>query len=1708
MSNDVKHLVTRQRDTGRLISRILPNLKKMGKDNVSIELLDVKISKLNEYWMDFKAIHGHLLDQEDYDPELYDSIDEKYDRQLSALNAWIKSLRPAPTAACSTATSTASNHDDPDLESDAKLPKLQLPTFSGDIHQWESFRDQFLSSVHNKKRLSKVNKLTYLKSCLTGEAARMLDRTPITESNYDGAWQALVRRFGNPRVLSATHMRRLISCPSINKPSPSEYKRLIDEFIQTRKSFAALGKPIEEWDEWFAFLLTEKLDETTRLAWEATLAVPTAVPRFDALEDFLENRSHSLTSMRSAESSKPSSTSRHVLAVNAEEPTPKGQGGRRCPLCSGTHTLGTCNQFQKLSAAKRRDLVSSKELCFSCFASGHQLPHCTSIYRCRVCGQQHHTTLHDAYTGQGAAPSDSSSTAAIHAVQTPQGILLATAKVKLEAPNGRTLMVRALLDSGSESSFLSEWAAQTLRLRKRAVQVSLTGYQGINVGTARSEVQVSLRSPIEPEFQVMLEALVTTSLVAPTPSKHVAPKDWPHIRGLPLADPDFAEPAHVDVLLGADVCGLLLRERKVGPTGTPVAVHTPFGWMLIGPVGEEQSSTRRTRIHQVSCQEPLPDLRRFWEIEEVPASLPLSPEDLQCEKLFQCTTFRDASGRYVVRLPFRGEERPLTGRSRVVACGMLLNAEAKRARDHQLRQSYVEFIREYRRLGHMVSAGAPLQDRDPGSYIPHHAVWKESDGRKKIRVVFNASAASIAGHTLNDELLAGPKLQSDLWAIVTRWRLFRVAFSTDIVKMFRQIQIHPEDQDWLRIVWRDDSSQSVSDYRLTTVTYGTAPAPFLAHRVLQQLASDEEGRFPLGARALRRHSYVDDILAGADNLQQAWEVRRQLTAILESAGFPLDKWASSTPELRSTDSALKVFQDEEIHGALGLQWETRSDSLSVRGLQSATPPVGSTWTKRTILAEVARLFDPLGWLAPAVIKAKILMQDLWLAGVTWDEAVESSLSQRWIDFRGELGQLGEITIPRWTQYSPDNCEVELHGFCDASERAYAAAVYISVRRTSGTKTTLLLGKSRVSPIKTQSIPRLELCGAVLLARLLSSLIAALDLGGTPVHFWTDSTVALAWIRSHPSRWKPFVAHRVAELQTLLPGALWRHVGTADNPADLATRGISAVELRAATLWWNGPSWIQLPNSDWPTPATSTVQGSLPEERQVSVASVHTPESEAYAERFSTLPRLIRTTAYVRRFAANAKASNVRTTGALTTSELRESLLTAVRSDQQRSFQPELNALRQGNAVPLSSSLKTLAPFVDNDGVLRVGGRLQHSDLPESRRHPIILDRSSHLTTLVIRDAHLKTLHGGVNATVTWIHRAFWISRRLPRVKQILHECVTCARMRAVTGRQQMGSLPTARVQPSKPFLHTGVDYAGPIPLRTTKGRGHKSHKGYVVVFVCLATKAVHLDAVSDLTSSAFISAFHRFTARRGHCQKLYSDNGTTFTGADSIMRQMFNSASQFYSSVAEELANDGTEWTFIPPYSPHMGGLWEAAVKSMKSHLKRVIGDTTLTYEEMATLLSRIEACLNSRPLTPLSEDPHDFDPLTPGHFLVGEPIHSPPEAPPNDATCTLTSRWRLITNMHDHFWRRWSKEYVNTLQQRTKWQRRQENLRVGAIVLVKDDLSPPTRWPLGRVEDVIGQDGLVRVVILRSGTRTFRRAVTKVVVLPVHTDSDDTEAS
>jgi hypothetical protein len=496
------------------------------------------------------------------------------------------------------------------------------------------------------------------------------------------------------------------------------------------------------------------------------------------------------------------------------------------------------------------------------------------------------------------------------------------------------------------------------------------------------------------------------------------------------------------------------------------------------------------------------------------------------------------------------------------------------------------------------------------------------------------------------------------------------------------------------------------------------------------------------------------------------------------------------------------------------------------------------------------------------------------------------------------------------------------------------------------------------------------------------------------------------------------------------------------------------------------------------------------------------EPWALLSRYSSLAKLLRVTALCVRFFRRCRWRDA--TDLSRAAEIRDAKLRLIRCEQRRCYSDELSSLRKPGSVPRRSSLLRLYPVLDPARTMLVGGRLSYSHVPFSERHPPILPKTSPLAELFIRNAHAAMLHASATLTTSYLMRQVWIPGAQSMVKRFIRSCVPCFRFRPRHGGQLMGQLPPTRVTPARPFSRTGLDYAGPIMCRTTAGRGHKSYKAYIALFVCMATKAVHLEVVSDLTTNAFLLAFRRFVSRRGLCAELYSDNGTTFVGADAELRRLFQSASDLYKEVAPTLAQDGITWSFIPPYSPHFGGLWEAGVKSVKSLLLKAIGPRTLTFEEMTTYLAQVEACLNSRPLTPLSSDASDVTALTPAHFLVGSTLGLVPEPPIEEDPSKLLVRWRQVQQAQQCFWRRWSLQYLNHLQQRSRWRGATVNFAVGQLVLVHDHRNPPAKWILGRVTATHpGADGLVRVVTVRTANSECRRPITKLSPLPMEPAPD-----
>nr|CAI5854116.1 unnamed protein product [Callosobruchus analis] len=729
----------------------------------------------------------------------------------------------------------------------------------------------------------------------------------------------------------------------------------------------------------------------------------------------------------------------------------------------------------------------------------------------------------------------------------------------------------------------------------------------------------------------------------------------------------------------------------------------------------------------------------------------------------------------------------------------------------------------------------------------------------------------------------------------------------------------------------------------------------------------------------------------------------------------------------------------------------------------------------------------------------MLMQRLWAEKISWDQPVSNSIASRWNKFKNELTYLNDSCIPRRV-ICKDAKSIELHGFSDASELAYGACLYVRTVNSLGqVSVKLLCAKSKVSPLKKLTIPRLELCGALLLARLFSKVIKSIGITFDKVFLRSDSMVVLAWINTSSHLLKTFVSNGVVEIQSLSAPRDWHHVPTDSNPADLIYRGLHPSQIGQSSLWWNGPEYLMLDPQDWPSSYQEIkVLSELKTQEMALVSSLLTPSVTTHFpwDRFSSFSKLKRTMAFMLRFIGNySKAKCDRVTGPLTASQLSQAVERLVRVSQRESFAVEYKDLLESKPLSSSSNLLKLNPFMENN-IIRVGGRLINSDYPYKKKHPMIIHCKHSFTKMLFAYEHLRLFHAGPQLLISSLRNQFWPVAARNLARSTVRNCMRCFRFNAEAVQPIMGDLLRDRITPTSPFLNTGVDYAGPFTIRIRKGRGSKTEKCYVAVFICFSTKAIHLELVSSLSSDAFLNCLRRFIARRGKPNKIFSDNGTNFVGAKRELTRFLNcNTIQFQRFCAD----DGIMWYFIPPQSPHFGGLWEAGVKGFKHHLKRVLGDASLTFEEFTTLIIQIEAILNSRPLCPLSSDPNDLTPLSPAHFLIGRSLVATPDEELTDVKMSRLTRYQLVQRICQHFWNRWQNEYLGELQQRKRWTTNKGCLEKGALVLLKEKHTPPTQWKLGRIIELHkGAYGVARVATIKIRTGAVKCGFQKICPLPV----------
>ncbi|XP_055910537.1 uncharacterized protein LOC129944900 [Eupeodes corollae] len=1570
-----------------------------------------------------------------------------------------------------------------------KLQPMQITPFSGDYREWPGFRDVFLQTVDCNTKLSSAQKFRYLKSVLREDAFNLLNGVSISDSNYQLAWEKLENRYDKPLFIINCLIEQFLKLPNVGSCDGSQLRKLVDKADEVIRGLEAVKS--EGRDPWLVYLLINKTDSETKKAWALENKMSEESTIKDLL-DFLEKRSNAL------ESSDPkTSRVKNSRTSNSSNIKSLAVVNTSCPKCKGEHYLPQCPDFISMSVSSRRNFARDQRLCYNCLGTKHSSNRCRSKARCTSCNSRHHSLVHldNPSTANAVDPTQGSASVVSNHVQngSRSSVILPTAVVKVYDVSGKTHLVRVLLDSGSQVSFVTDSLVKRLGLRRSHARLPISGISSVEAGVTQGAAELKLKSRIN-SHTMQVEAYILNQITSQTPSLSLEASNFTFLDDLLLADVGFKNPGPIDVLLGADKAwSILLSDHRSDPEGKVVAHETLFGWVVTGCL----PGNSLVSLHAGVDLDVI--LKSFWEIEEVPPSSSFRVIEDEVDENFSKTLTRTPDNKYMVELPFR-QDHVKFANSISGALSRLLAMERRFSRDKDLQVEYCKFMQTYLNLGHMERIPDEKIEPTSGSvfYLPHHAVITN-----KIRVVFDGSHKDTKNCSLNEMLHIGTPLQRNLVNVCIRFRLHRFVFCADIVKMFRQIWVHPKHRDFQRIVWRESPDSPISHFRLATVTYGTSPAPYLSMKVLRQIAFDYKHQFPLASHAVLHDMYVDDLMTGADSLSETLELKKQIVEMLSCGGLELSKWSSNCWEiLRDIDCkevvSLDLDSSSECTKVLGLVWNPYHDTFTYK----ISLPEHFVSTKRKLLSEVAKVFDPLGFLAPSTILLKILFQELWTAKtkIDWDDPLPFEIAEKWKLYRENLTYFENFRIFR--RFTQNSKSLELIGFSDASEKAYSAVVYCRSCSEDGVEVKLVAAKTRVAPVKQLSIPRLELCGSLLLCRLIELIRSSLDVKPVRVSAFCDSQIVLSWLSSSPRKWSTFVANRTSEILSSLPRSSWSHVSSSENPADCASRGLSPKDLMEHKLWWNGPEWLVHSIDEWPNHCETEIED-IPEERK----KVHTVHVSVAVEHFldkislkiSSWRKIVRIVCYIRRFIYFCRLpKGDRRCGYLSLSELRLGKIICLKWTQ-REFLREIKSLKTDRCVDKASKLCSLSPFIDAVGLLRVGGRISNAkNVPFAIRHPIILPKNHPITLLILLDAHRNFLHIGVSGLFALIRQEFWILGSRNLIRKLVHDCHTCFRQRKITSTQLMGNLPSSRVNPSFAFAHTGCDYAGPITLRSSRGRKPTLSKGYISLFVCMTTKALHLELVSDLTTDAFLAALKRFIARRGRCSVLYSDNGTNFQGAARVLSDMYKlvQSQNHNKKVAEMLAGESIDWKFIPPHSPHFGGLWEAGVKLVKQHLRRVVGDSVLTFEEMCTLLAQIEALLNSRPLCASSDS--DLDPLTPAHFLIGRPYTAIPEPSYLELPINRLGRWQLLQNMMQGFWRRWHTDYLTSLQQRPKWREDLRDFEVGDMVILKESNMPPSLWSLGRITAVHpGEDGHVRVVTLRTKRGTFTRPITKLALLP-----------
>ena len=1338
--------------------------------------------------------------------------------------------------------------------------------------------------------------------------------------------------------------------------------------------------------------------------------------------------------------------------------------------------------------------------------------------------------------------------------------------------NGAKLhRVRVLLDSGSTLSLIRKPLVQYLGLEGKDCSLTLLVVGGKSTTTRETELDVTLRSLDGRVTLDPFKVVTRKTVIAPLPPVRLDIQDYDHLKVEKFTEVyPQEEELQVDILVDVDVYLNIVRGEVVRSKrpNEPKVMHTLLGSALGGAYIPSDGTLRPVPPIPVAAAAASEgkslevDFKAFMGLEDVgccEVDTKLSYDDEQAVKLMKEKTYYDGDKKqYVTGLLWKEDPAKMLDSNFVPAKYITLGAKKKsilHKKEEEVNAAYRQQIEEG------FAEKVPDSEVHPGHpvyYIPTRPVYKPGSETTKTRIVMNASSkCRTTGKSLNDCLYQGPTLLPDLVHLLLKFRLYRFVTVLDISRMFWQIRIDPPDADCLRFLWQWARDDPVSLYRALSVTFGVISAPFQAIWTVLTHCDDFHDAYPLGADAVKETLYMDDASALKNEKEEAIETVKQIYALFLEASMQPHKWTSNCKDiLTKAEIPEEFWSKKEVHKVLGVQWDTSADSIEFDFSQIVDED-GSPQTKRTLIQQAARIFDPIGLIAPFTLKAKLLFQECWQQELDWDDALTGDLAAEWDDWREQVKKLGKLSQPRLVAAS--DTSAWLACFADASAYAYGVCLYL----VQGYKARLLIAKTRVAPLKTpkqpdvkMTIARLELLASMIATRLADYVEKALPAGFVSHRrFFTDSLITLWRIRNGPSGYKIWVANRVAEICKRSKAEEWYFVPGMLNPADLASRSATVSELMSNDLWWEGPAFLKKPEDDWPGHKALNRQEAfeqneldkdlvnLERKPEVTAAVYAIVQASAAAFRIkeslreifvntSSWHSVIRKTAIIMRFLVHCMPSlkkkvklldvfdGNRKSIEVTVAEIRAATKLWLIYAQRDAWAEELKMAGEKKIVlRKDSELAKFDAYIDENGLVRTHTRLELSELlPQETTTPILMPKRNEIVEKFVLCLHSD--HGHVKAShmLYVLRRQFRVVGGKREVSRILRLCTTRKCVTPIPLGQKLAPLPPQRMDEYVAWLSIAVDFFGPAQIKhkcelkeecphKEKDKKHKCNlkarcphgeedKVWGCIFTCLQTRAVHLELVDSLSTTSFIQAFNRLCARRGQPAFVWSDNAKTFKSASRLLAQLYKKVD--WQEVYQTAAKKGIEWRFGVEKAPHTNGVVERMVRSVKDALKTTLAAPNVSFRHLETMLIEVEGIINDRPLMSPTEDDNDPATVTPAMLCIGRPIHMIPMAEVDTKAGKDFSRMQVYRReLINKFWRRWRQDYLLQQQVSRFTTGRMGIVEKGQIVLLREENLSKGKWRLAKViEPVLGRDGRIRRVKLRTSKGLIDRHINQLALL------------